>query len=68
MKITIRQLNSCLSTMETAHAKIADRMPMKSFIDDMLKSKIYELELPDDDKFAIYVTKMARLHQSFVKA
>ena len=68
MKITIRQLNGCLSAMEACHAKMTNRMQLKNFISDMLEIKVYELELPDNDKFAIYITEMAKLHANFVKA
>ena len=54
--------------MEAGHVKPAYRKQLKKHIDDMLKTKLYIFELPDDDKFANYVTKMAGFHSEFVKA
>jgi len=68
MIITIRQLNGCLSAMQAGHARAFNQTLVKNFIADMIKTKLYEIELPNDDIFAYYVTEMAKLHSNFVKA
>lgn len=66
MKITIRQLNGCLSTLQLADINPESQEALKELIQTLVKTKRDHIEIPEDDEFGKAIIGMSKLHTNLV--
>ena len=67
MKVSIRQLNGCLSAMQIANINPESQITLKELIQTMIENKKESIELPEEDKFCKAIIDMSRLHTNLVE-
>ena len=66
MKVTIRQLNGCLSAMQVAKINSSSQKILKELIQLLIENKKDSVEMPTDDNFCKAIIDMSKLHKSLV--
>ena len=65
MRITIRQLNGCLSAMQLVKMHPERQIELKKLIQAMLKNKKDCIEVPENE-FYTAIVEMSKLHTNLV--
>ncbi len=67
MRVTIRQLNGCLSAMQVAKINPESQKVLKELIQLLVENKKDSIDLPEDDEFCKAIVDMSKLHTNLVK-
>jgi len=67
MKVSIRQLNGCLSAMQVARINPKSQTALKELIQTLIKGKKDYIEMPAEDTFCKAIVEMSALHTNLIR-
>lgn len=67
MKVTIRQLNGCLSAMQVAKINPGSQKTLEELIQTMISSKKDSIEFDDENPWCKRIIKMSTIHTDLVR-